>query len=106
MDTWVQADIFFFITSAAVLVVTIATLIALCFFIQILRDVRYTSKKVREETDKIISDVDGLREFVKKEGKRAINIKELVSGVLHIFQGNPPRRRSADEAERRVRKGG
>ena len=87
MDTLVQADIFFFITSTAVVIVTIATLIALYFFIQILRDVRYTSKRVREETDKIISDVDDLREFVKKEGKRAINLKELVSWVLHIFQG-------------------
>ena len=95
MDTLVQADIFFFITSIAIALVTIAILIALFFFIQILRDVRYTSKRVREETDRIISDVDDLREFVKKEGKRVINLKKLVGGILHIFQG-----------KKRARKGG
>ncbi len=87
MDTLVQTDIFFFITTIAIVIVTITILIALFFFIQILRDVRYTSKRIREEADKIVSDVDDLREFVKREGKRALNIKDLVSGVLHIFQG-------------------
>ena len=95
MDTLVQADVFFFITSIAIVLVTIATLMALFLLIQILRDVRYTTKRIREEADRIISDVEGLREFVKKEGKRAFNIKELVSGVFHIFQG-----------KKRVRKGG
>ena len=106
MDTLVQADIFFFITSIAIVVVTIAILIAFFFLIQILRDVRYTSKRIREESDKILSDVGDLRAFLKKEGKRALNIKDLVSGVLHIFQGKSPRRRSADEAEKRSRKSG
>ena len=95
MDTLVQADIFFFITSIAISLVTIAMLMALFVLFQILRDIRYTSKRIREETDRIISDVDDLREFVKKEGKRAFNIKELVSGVLHIFQ-----------KKKRVRRGG
>lgn len=95
MDTLIQADIFFFITSIAIVIVTIAILTALFFAIQILRDVRYTSKRIREEADRIVSDVSGLREFIKKEGKRAINLKELVSGVLHIFKG-----------KRRTRKGG
>lgn len=95
MDTLVQADVFFFITSIAIGLITIAVLMALFLLIQILRDVRYTTKRIREEADRIISDVEGLREFVKKEGKRAFNIKELVSGVFHIFQG-----------KKRVRKGG
>ena len=94
MDTLVQADIFFFITTIAIVVVTIAILIALFFFIQILRDVRYTSKRIREETDKIVSDVGDLREFVKREGKRAINLKELASGVLRIFQGKKRARKA------------
>ena len=94
MDTLVQADIFFFITSAAVVVVSIATLVALVFFIQILLDVRYTSKKIREETDKIISDVDDLRKFVKKEGKRAVNVKEIIGGVLRLFQGKKQARKT------------
>ena len=80
MDTLVQADLFFFITSIAIVVITIAVLMALFYFIQILRDVRYTTKRIREETDRIVSDVD--------------NLKEIVGGVLHIFKGKPRARRS------------
>ena len=99
MDTLVQADIFFFITSIAIVIVTIAVLIALFFLIQILRDVRYTSKRIREEADRIVSDVDDLRNFLKKEGKRAINLKELVGGVLHMFQGKKRVRKAEPKKE-------
>jgi len=99
MDTLVQADIFFFITSIAISLVTIAMLMALFVLFQILRDIRYTSKRIREETDRIISDVDDLREFVKKEGKRVLNIKDLLSGVLHIFRGKKRVRRGGGKEE-------
>ena len=85
MDTLVQADLFFFITSIAIVVITIAVLMALFYFIQILRDVRYATKRIREETDRIVSDVD--------------NLKELVGGVLHIFQGKPRTRKAKPKKE-------
>jgi len=68
MDTLVQADIFFFITSIAIVLVTIATLIALFFLIRILRDLSRVSSRVREQSDRVLSD--------------AIDIKELVGSVL------------------------
>lgn len=72
MDTLLQADIFFFVTTMAIVVVTIAILIALFVFIQILRDVRYTTKRIREETDRIVSSTEGF--------------KELIGGVLQVFR--------------------
>ena len=85
MDTLVQADLFFFITSIAIVLITIAILMALFFFIQILRDVRYTTKRIREETDRIVSDVD--------------NLKELVGGVLHIFRRKKRSRKAKPKKE-------
>lgn len=86
MDILFKADIFFFISTMAIAIVVIAIVIALFFLIQILRDVRYTTKRIRDGADNIISDVDDLREFVKREGKRAVDIKEVIDGVLGIFR--------------------
>ncbi len=93
MDTFIQSDIFFFITTAALVVITITVVIALFFLIQILRDVRHVSRRVREQSDRILSDVEDLRNFIKEEGKKAINIKELVGGVIEtFFSKRKPRR--------------
>jgi len=91
MNPLLQADIFFFITSIAVIVVTIALVVALFFLVQILRDVRYVSKRVREESDRVLEDVEHLRSFVVKEGKKAIDIKKLIGEVLNVFL---PKRKS------------
>ena len=48
MDTLIRADIFFFITSLAVVIITIAVVVALIIAIKILRDIHYVSRRVRE----------------------------------------------------------
>ncbi|MEK7542650.1 MAG: hypothetical protein AAB524_03035 [Patescibacteria group bacterium] len=96
MDTLLKADIFFFITTAAMVVIAITVLIALFFLIQILRDARHVSRRIREQSDRILLDVEDLRNFIKKEGKKAMDIKELVEGVIGTFF---PKRKS-----RRVKK--
>lgn len=96
MNSLVQADIFFFVTTAAIMVVTIALVIALVFFIQILRDVRHVSKRAREESDRFLTDMEELRRFLKKEGKRAINVKDVVGSIIGTFspkQKSPKRSR-------------
>jgi signal transduction histidine kinase len=85
MDAVLKADIFFFITTVAIVVLAIAAFIALVFLIQILRDVRHVSKRVREQSDRILSDVEDLRNFIKEEGKKAINFKELASAIIAKF---------------------
>ena len=85
MNALVQADIFFFITAAAIMVVTIALVIALIFCIQILRDIRHVSRRVREESDRVLSDVEDMRRFLTKEGKRAIDVKYIVENIIGTF---------------------
>ncbi len=95
IDTLLRADIFFFITSVAVVIITVALAVAFFQFIQILRDVRYVSKRLREEADRILTDVEGVRKFVKKEGRRVIDLKELLGGVIGTFL---PKRKSRRRA--------
>ena len=95
IDTLLRADIFFFITSVAVVIITVALAVAFFQFIQILRDVRYVSKRLREEADRILTDVEGVRKFVKKEGRQVIDLKELLGGVIGTFL---PKRKSRRRA--------
>ena len=85
VSDFVQADIFFFITSIAVVVLTITLVVTLVYVIQILRDVRYVSKKMREESDRIIVDVEQVRRFVVEEGRRAVDFKEVIAGVVGMI---------------------
>lgn len=91
MDILTQANIFFFIASIAVVAVAATLVAALLFFMQILRDVRHVSRRVREESDRILSDVEELRTFVKKEGERAVNLKDFMVQVVGALL---PKRRS------------
>ncbi|HCM36699.1 MAG: hypothetical protein A3J30_04705 [Candidatus Wildermuthbacteria bacterium RIFCSPLOWO2_02_FULL_47_9c] len=95
IDTLVREDIFFFITSVAVVIITVALVAALFQFILILRDVRHVSRCLREEADRILADAEDLRRFVKKEGRRVIDFKDLISGVIGAFL---PKRKSRRRA--------
>lgn len=104
MNSFVQADIFFFITTVAIVVVTIAIVIALLVFIQILRDVRHVSKRAREESDRVLSDMEDLRRFLKKEGKRAIDIKEMVGSIIGVFLPKKKSQKRSSYAKTRKKK--
>jgi hypothetical protein len=77
MTEIIHADIFFFITAIAVVVVSIGLLIALYYVIDILRDVRVVMKKVRKASDELEQDFEDLRANIKKEGVVVRTIFEL-----------------------------
>ena len=91
MEALVRSDIFFFITTIAVVAVAAGFIIVLIYIVKILRDVRYISRRLKEESDVIIEDVEALRTFLKKEGKKASRATEFVGSMLNIF---PRRKRS------------
>jgi membrane protein implicated in regulation of membrane protease activity len=77
VENIIQADIFFFITSIAVVVSAIGVVIVAVYVIRILRDMKHISKKVSEEGDKIIGDVEYLREAAKAEGIKLKNVTDF-----------------------------
>jgi hypothetical protein len=65
METIAKADIFFFITSIAVIGIGFLAAIAAIYVINILRDVRKVSKTVSREADQLAGDLDEMRSKVK-----------------------------------------
>jgi hypothetical protein len=70
MDTLIHADIFFFVTTIAVVVVAIALTVALIYLAKVLSDLRDITRQVKEETVLFREDIKGLRGDIKKEGFR------------------------------------
>jgi len=76
MDEFYKQDIFFFVTTIAVVLITLFLLVAAAYFIKILKDIRYISEKAKQESDFISQDLHQLRDNVKEQGfkvKHAFN---------------------------------
>ena len=104
MTEVVHADIFFFITSVAIVLLTAGMLVALYFFIGILRDVRAVANKVRKASDELERDFEHLRFEVKSEGMRVKTVFDVFLGFLQRYMtraaSSAPKRRkkSVDQA--------
>ena len=82
METLIQADIFFFITSIFVAVLAVGCAVALYFIVPVLKDLRHLSEIARKEGDKLAGDIDALRGAVKEEGVR---VKSIFDYFLDLF---------------------
>ena len=70
MDQFLKQDIFFFVTTVAVVVLAILLAILIIYIIKISKDVKYISHKAKSEADLISQDLSDLRENVKKKGAK------------------------------------
>jgi len=70
-----KSEIFFFITSIAVVIITILLGVLATYLIRILRNVDDISAKAKDEAGLIKEDIAELRENVKTEGAK---VKHLV----------------------------
>ncbi|OHB21443.1 MAG: hypothetical protein A2939_00975 [Parcubacteria group bacterium RIFCSPLOWO2_01_FULL_48_18] len=82
METLLKADIFFFITAVAIIIVAGMFAVALVYAVKILKDVKYISSRAKEETDKIAGDIDELRAEAKEEGGK---LKYLFHSLTKLF---------------------
>jgi hypothetical protein len=100
MDSFLKADIFFFITSVAVILVTVVLLVLLYYVIRVMQNVRYISDKVREETDMIAHDIHAFRSNVKEHGFRLQYLLNLVKNrFMARAKGRTKRSRAHAESE-------
>lgn len=74
MTEVMKSDIFFFVTTLAVIVVSITLVIALIYLISILRDARKLSSRARLEGEAILDDLGNVREGFRQGGKRILEI--------------------------------
>ena len=70
MSTLIHADIFFFVTTIAVVVVAAALTVALVYLARVLSDVKKITGEVYEEAVLVRKDIEDLRTDVRREGFR------------------------------------
>ena len=85
MDDIVKADIFFFITAIAVVVLSVFLVIVFLYTIRILRDIKHISSMARKESDIISGELSELRENIKEGGAK---VKYFLSFFDKIYRGN------------------
>jgi predicted RNase H-related nuclease YkuK (DUF458 family) len=81
-ESLVHADIFFFVSTMALVVISIGIGIALFYAIRILRTVRDIAEKVQEESEQAISDLRKLRHELRDEGMKWKHVADL---TRHFF---------------------
>ncbi len=69
MDSVTRADVFFAVTTGAVVVLSVLVAGVLVYVLRILRDARAVSKHIREESARIVADVSSLRQTLVDEAK-------------------------------------
>lgn len=83
MQEIAKADIFFFITTIAVVVISVVLVIALIYAVKIMRNVRHISDLAKEEMDELVKDVKELRGHVRHGGGR---LSALFSSIGFLFK--------------------
>jgi hypothetical protein len=82
MNTLIHADIFFFVTTIAVVVVALFLTIALIYLIRVLNQIQEIGKEIKEEAVLIRGDINELRNSVKREGFR---LQSIFSFFKNLF---------------------
>ncbi len=79
METLIHADIFFYVTTIAVVVLGVILAFCLFYILRILKDASDIAHKFRREADKVVADLDSVREHVKD--------RVSISAVLGFLSG-------------------
>lgn len=79
MESFIKADIFFFVTTIAVVCVSAAIIVISVRLSRILKQVLKISEKAREEADHIVRDVRELRGAIREEGAKLKSISEVLT---------------------------
>jgi membrane protein implicated in regulation of membrane protease activity len=86
METIIKADIFFFITSIAVVVFTLSMIVVMFYVTRILKDMKHISETISRESDKLVGDIESIREVVKEEGGKVKNIYDFFISLFNQRQ--------------------
>lgn len=91
-DIVLQTNIFFYITSVAVVLVTALVIVALFYIVSILRNVKDVSDTVKKGSDVLSEDLLVLHDNVKKEGSK---VRQIVDYFLQLI--TPKRRKKSSK---------
>jgi len=98
-SSFIHADIFFYITTIAVVVLTALLIILFYHLVRIARHLERAAMKLREESERIIEDVSFVRESIEDQGGRALSFLKFIFGSF-MNKGNS-NKSSRDKAGKR-----
>ncbi len=97
-ESLIHADIFFFITTIALILITAAIVIASVYVIKTLADIRYIVSRWKAENEHFIRDAREFRDAVRGEGVKwkfiADKIAAFFEHILSIETKPVPRARA------------
>jgi uncharacterized protein YpmB len=96
METLAKSDIFFFITSIAVVILTVLLSIALVYAIKILREAKKLTAEAKIQGEALLADIDDARRYLKREGMRLGSL----AGLAGRFLGGKRRGRKSEGSEK------
>ena len=83
MTEFMKADIFFFITTIAVVILTVAAVVFMVYLIGVMRNVRDISELVKVQSKEISDDIGELRANIKREGIRLKHFADFMKKPHH-----------------------
>ena len=99
MSSFMQSDVFFFITTIAVVVVSVLFATVLIYVILILKDIRSVSEVVSKESRNFADDV----EFVRKEIKSGVGKLFRMLRSLVKSKTREPKRKTTSRTKRKTK---
>lgn len=96
-----KSDVFFVITTAAVIVITVIVAVLLAYLFIIIRDVKEVVRKVKEESGEVIEDVKELRHRLREQGSALGRASAVARFFKSAFLGKRSRTKKSkakDEA--------
>ena len=100
----IHADIFFYITSVAVVILTILLIILFYYLVKIARHLECTARRLKEEGDRIIDDVSMVRESIEEQGGKALSFLRFIFGAfIHTRDSSKRPSRESSRAGKKSR---
>lgn len=87
MNTFIHADIFFFIASVGFILVAIILAVGLLYAISIMMDIKHISRRIRDEGDEVIDDLRVIRRQIVQDGIALEGLKSILSLFFPKFFG-------------------
>jgi uncharacterized protein YoxC len=84
-ETLIKADIFFFVTTVAVVIITIGLVVGMIYLIRILHVIKRISHRAEKTADMVADDIVELRNTIKEQGMSA-------KRILNFFKNKSKKR--------------
>lgn len=93
MEAVAKSEIFFFITTVCIILVTLVILVSGVYLVKIVADVKSITKRLKEETAEVMDDLKSARESLKEKGR---SFASVLAAIFALRGGKKKRHKTED----------